>query len=92
MITRRDARTDKNEHSIIQALEKAGALVYRIKWPLDLLVAFRGSFYVLEVKTPGSSLNDNQAEVVKEMLLRGCTPGIVYSAEDALKSIGAVVK
>jgi len=91
MVTRRDARTDANEPEIIEALEAAGALVYRVKWPLDLLVAFRGTFYVLEVKTEGSGLNKNQAKVVKDMMLHGCFPGIVYSPEDALKSIGAML-
>lgn len=89
MVTRYDARTDANEPEIIEALEAAGAAVWRVKWPLDLLVAFRGKFYVLEVKMPGNSLNDNQAKVVKEMMLRGCIPGIVYSVDDALRAIGA---
>ena len=90
MVTRRDARTDANENEIIKALEKVGAAVWRIKWPLDLLVAFRGTFYVLEVKTKYGKLNENQGEAVKEMMLRGCIPGIVYSEEDALKAIGAI--
>ena len=90
MVTRRDARTDANEAEIIEALEKVGAKVWRIKWPLDLLVAFRSTFYVLEVKTEHSKLNKNQAKVVKEMMLKGCFPGIVYSVDDALKAIGAI--
>ena len=49
---RRDARRDDNEYEIIQALEAIGCTVRRLDRPVDLLVGYRASNYLIEVKNP----------------------------------------
>jgi len=92
MVTRRDARTDANQKEIIKALEAAGAAVWHIRQPLDLLVAYAGKFYILEVKSKYGKLNKKQTRAASRMLARGCVPGIVKTSEEALKAIGAIGK
>ena len=65
-----DARTDKNQQEIIDALREAGALVFYIKVPFDLLVAYRGRLYLMEVKSGKRGFSRKQAEVCKELMLR----------------------
>src|SRR5258706_9543799 len=49
---RRAARTDDNQHELVEALKKIGAKCYFIGKPVDLLVGFRGRNMLLEVKRP----------------------------------------
>lgn len=49
---RKAARVDKNQGDIVAALRKAGAEVYIIREPVDLLVYWRGRWTPLEVKDP----------------------------------------
>ena len=44
------ARVDANQSAVIEALEAAGAKVYVLGLPLDLLVGFRGKLMLMEVK------------------------------------------
>lgn len=50
-IHRAAARRDTNEPEIVNALECAGAKVYRMSQPCDLLVEYHGVIYLGEVKT-----------------------------------------
>ena len=90
MVTRRDARTDANQPEILEALRKVGAWAKYIKWPLDLLVGFRGALTLMEVKMPGEELTDNQAEIIRALMTIGIIVPVVETPEDALKSIGAI--
>ena len=45
------ARVDANQPEIVDALRKAGASVWIIGLPVDLLVGFRGKTMLMEVKT-----------------------------------------
>lgn len=45
------AKRDITEPEIVAALEKAGAMVYRLDQPVDLAVGFRGKNYFVECKT-----------------------------------------
>lgn len=45
------ARTDKNQAAIVQELRDAGAYVWIIGLPVDLLVGFKGHTFLIEVKT-----------------------------------------
>ena len=53
-----------------------------------MLVAFRGVFHVIEVKTPGEKPSAKQLKTIKEM--EGCPVHVVYSVGDALRAIGAI--
>jgi hypothetical protein len=83
-------RTDTNQQEIMDALRKAGANVQSLhmigKGCPDLLVAFRGKNYLLEVKIPGSKLTPDEAKW--HLAWRGPI-AIVYSREQALEVIGA---
>jgi hypothetical protein len=48
---RRAARVDSNQDQVIVALRAAGAYVWIIGLPVDLLVGYRGHTMLMEVKT-----------------------------------------
>lgn len=48
---RRAARVDANQMQIVSALRAAGAYVWIIGLPVDLLVGYKGHSWLMEVKT-----------------------------------------
>lgn len=86
---RRAARTDHNQHELVEALKKIGAKCYFIGKPVDLLVGFRGRNSLLEVKRPDkrgqpSAITQAQRNFIETW------PGdvhIVYSIEEAVSAI-----
>jgi hypothetical protein len=48
---RRAARVDENQAAIVQALRDAGAYVWIIGLPVDLLVGYQNHTFLVEVKT-----------------------------------------
>jgi len=48
---RRAARVDENQKAIVQALRDAGAYVWIVGLPVDLLVGYKGHTFLMEVKT-----------------------------------------
>ena len=48
---RRAARIDANQTQVIEALRAAGAYVWIIGLPVDLLVGYKGHTMLMEVKT-----------------------------------------
>ena len=82
-------RTDANHKDICAALRKIGALVTDLSrvggGVPDLLVAFRGRFYVLEIKTDKGKLNDLQAAWHAKH--EGCYVFVVRSAEEAIAAV-----
>ena len=49
---RHAARVDSNQAAIVAALRQAGARVWIIGLPVDLLVGFRGRLMLMECKVP----------------------------------------
>ena len=82
---------DGNEQAIVQALRSAGASVFRLDRPVDLLVGFRGATKLLEVKDPAgrNRITPGQADFL--LTWRGEQPVVVRSIEEALAAIGASV-
>jgi hypothetical protein len=83
---RRAARIDANQTEIVAALLDAGASVYFIKLPVDLLVGYGGKTALVEVKNPNSrygraGLNANQASWLSTW--QGGTVATVDSVEAA---------
>lgn len=80
-------KRDANEPEIIDALEKAGAMVTQLDRPVDLLVDYRQRWRLLEVKVSHAArLTDYQANFIQTH------PGmvdIVWTPMMALKAIGA---
>lgn len=86
---RRAARTDENQATIVAALREAGAAVWYIRWPYDLLVAYR-ALYLLDCKAPGEDFSESQRMTLRLLESCGCTATAVHGAEEALRSIGAM--
>jgi hypothetical protein len=76
---------DANHREIRDGLRAVGATVDE-KGPLDLLVGFRGTNYLLEVKTATGKLRPSQ-----ERFLAGWRGQavVVRTVDEALKAIGA---
>lgn len=81
---RRAARTDNNQHELVEALKKIGAKCFYIKEPVDLVVGFRGRSVLLEVKRPGKTMTKAQEEFVSTW------PGechVVYTIDEAINAV-----
>lgn len=74
----------------MEVLRGVGAKVWYIWRPLDLLVAFRGVFYVLEVKMFGEQPSAKQRKTIAEMEECGCPVHVVWCVGDALRAIKAI--
>jgi hypothetical protein len=81
---RRAARTDANQHELVEALKKIGAKCFYIKEPVDLVVGFRGRSLLLEVKRPGKPTTKAQEEFFATW------PGeahLVYTIDEAISAV-----
>ena len=94
---RRAAKVDDNHDEIVQALKTCGAIVQSLaaigKGCPDLLCAFRGRLFLLEVKDgskPPSRqrLTDDQLSWHRSW---GTLVDVVNSPEQALRAIGAIL-
>lgn len=79
-------RLDENHAAIRAALEREGATVVP-DGPLDLLVGFRGTNYLLEVKTATGKLRVKQEGFVRRW--KGQV-AVVRTADEALAAIGVI--
>ena len=87
-LNRYAARTDSTQAAIIKALEKVGATVWKIKWPVDLLVFYMGLLYGVECK------RDDKAKLTKDQQeffrVSGAMAVRASTDEEALRGIGAI--
>lgn len=81
------AQRDQNEEPIVKALLNVGAIVERMKQPVDLLVRFRAQVYVLEVDNPENKYRKRKKKQLE--FIRDWDVPLVRTAEDALRAIGA---
>lgn len=93
---RRAAKIDANQPAIVQALRAVGASVQSLaavgKGCPDLLVGFRGSDYLLEVKDGGKPPSERRltpSQVEWHGVWQGAPVPVVASVDDALRAIGA---
>ena len=93
---RRAAKLDANQPQVVSALRAAGATVQSLaavgKGVPDLLVAFRGEMFLLEVKDGAKppSARELKDDQVKWHAAWGTPVYVVLDAEQALQIIGAV--
>lgn len=86
---RRAARVDANQEAVVSALRAAGAYVWIVGLPVDLLVGFRGHTYLMEVKVgPRKKLTVLQEDFFNNW--SGGTLCRVDGPEAALRAIGAM--
>ena len=83
------ARVDANQEQIVSALRAAGAYVWIIGLPVDLLVGYKGHTFLVEVKDGSKNrLTKLQADFFENWV--GGTLCRVNDAESALRMIGVV--
>jgi hypothetical protein len=82
---------DQNQEQIVNALRTAGASVQSLapigKGCPDILVAFRGDMFLMEVKQGNGKPNELQQEWHAAWK---ASVHVVYSPEEALRAIGAM--
>ena len=86
-LNRRNPRRDLNERRIVAALEKAGAMIYRLSAPglPDLLVGHRKRWLLLEVKGPRGKLEPLQHQFHLTAACLGLPCHVVSTEEQALE-------
>ena len=86
---RRAARVDANQEAIVKALRDAGAYVWIIGLPVDLLVGYKNHTFLVEVKTTSKKrLTGLQAGFFEKWI--GGSLCRVDSPEAALRMIGVL--
>jgi hypothetical protein len=86
---RHAARVDKNQQEIVSALRAAGAYVWIIGLPVDLLVGYKGHTFLVEVKDgPRKRLTALQDDFFKNW--SGSTLARIDGSEAALRMIGVL--
>jgi len=86
---RHAARVDQNQTQIVSALRAAGAYVWIIGLPVDLLVGYKGHTFLVEVKsTSKKRLTGLQADFFENW--SGSTLARIDCPEAALRMIGVV--
>jgi hypothetical protein len=83
------ARVDKNQEEIVAALRNAGAYVWIISLPVDLLVGYKGHTFLVEVKDGSKKRLTKLQEAFFEGW-SGSTLARIDSPEAALRMIGVV--
>ena len=84
------ARTDENQTAIVKALRDAGAYVWIIGLPVDLLVGYKDHTFLVEIKTDAKKrLTALQADFFENWI--GGTLARIDSPEAALRMIGTIV-
>ena len=86
---RRAARVDANQDQIVSALRGAGAYVWIIGLPVDLLVGYKNHTFLVEIKTDSKKrLTKLQTDFFENW--SGSTLARIDSPEAALRMIGVV--
>jgi len=86
---RRAARIDANQTAVVSALRAAGAYVWIIGLPVDLLVGHKGHTFLVEVKNgPRKRLTALQEDFFKNW--SGSTLARIDGPEAALRMIGVI--
>jgi hypothetical protein len=82
-------RTDANQEAIVKALRDAGAYVWVISLPVDLLVGYKDHTFLVEIKTDAKKhLTPLQAHFFRNWV--GSTLARIDSPEAALRMIGVL--
>lgn len=86
---RRAARVDANQEQVVSALRAAGAYVWIISLPVDILVGYKNHTYLVEIKS-GSKKRFTKLQEDFFANWPGSSLVRVDSPEAALKMIGVI--
>jgi len=87
------AKRDQAEPPILEALERIGAQVWPLDYPVDLLVRFRDRWHLLEVKTgrgKKQTVAKDKRQVAQQNFLATTGTPIVRTPIEALRAIRAI--
>lgn len=84
------AKRDQSEPGIVSALKQAGASVWRLDTPVDLLIGIRGKTFLAEVKTGKAGLRIGQAEFSEQW--RGNQIPVLRDPEQAVQWLNEVLR
>lgn len=92
---RKHGRIDRNHVEIVGALRQVGAFVQSLasigNGCPDLLVAYHGRTFLVEVKADKGKLTPDEAAWIAECeRIGGVSVYLIRSAEDALRTVGAI--
>ena len=74
---------DANQTEIVAALRERGAYVVEIEHPLDLLVGWRGSWVLVEVKSgPKAKIRPSQKAFVDQVLAQDLPAIFIFGKKD----------
>jgi len=82
-----DNKRDLNEAPIVKAFEAAGALVWRLDQPADLLVCIQEMVLLVEVKRGRAKLNAKQTETAKLWPIN-----VIRTPEEAIAFVNSIRK
>jgi len=91
-LNRYATKRDRSEPEIIAALENAGAEVWPLDYPVDLLVRFRGNWYLIECKTPYGKLKPkarvDKRQAAQLAFIETTRTPVVTTPTEALRALG----
>ena len=90
-------RTDSNQAEVMKALRMIGCVVFDIEEPFDLLIDWRGRWFVMEVKNPetharkkgGSKMTEVQDQILAKLSAEVL---VVETPREAIDYMAAVPK
>jgi hypothetical protein len=83
----RGHRSDENTPAVVDGLRDAGALVWHLGRPCDLLVLFRGRYHLLDVDGITKNRKRDQTQLDNFALWHVV---LVKTPEQALRAVGAI--
>ena len=89
-INRWAARTDDNKAAIVAALRKAGATVYDLRRPVDLLVGYQGQTLLMELKNGTKSPSRRKHTKAQASFLDTWTGGPVATVHDVAGALACL--
>ena len=89
------ARIDANKEQIVSALKAAGAYVYDVKLPVDLLVGYNNLTVLIEIKDGNKPPSQRKLTKLQQDFFNNWTGGplaVVDSPEAALRLLKTIEK
>jgi hypothetical protein len=88
----RFAQRDANEKPIVDALRKAGAFVWRLDQPMDLLVwvPWQRRFVLLEVKNPENNSSRKNRIKPSQIEANECAPEATFFVSSIGEALAAI--
>jgi len=92
-VTRYAARVDANQAQVVAALRQAGARVWIIGLPVDLLIGHRGKLFLMEVKDGSKVPSARKKTALQEEFFADWADmpiSLVDGPEAALRALGVL--